>query len=169
MSTGPHKERNMNMGWTVDDTGESNYVKKGEVGTGVIAKIVGTDFKNVAKQGAKPEEKGILIFEGNDLRGKPLKPLICNKTNATMLAMITGSEDSDNWIGTTIILWNNEDVSYTNNQGQIEFGGTRIKKLNADPGRQIPTTPVADDDPPVANEGDLAGVDEDIHFEGGIG
>lgn len=118
------------MGWTVDDTRTSNYVKKSDVGEqGVVAKIVGTEFKNVAKQGAKPEEKGILIFEGNDLRGKPLKPLICSVTNASMMAVITGSEDSDKWVGTTIVLWNNMAVSYTNQQtGGIEFGGTRIKK-----------------------------------------
>ncbi len=163
MSTGPHKERNTNMGWTVSDTSTSNYVKKEEVGAGVIAKIVGTDFKNVARQGEKPEEKGILLFEGNDLKGKPLKPLICNPTNAAMLAIITGSEDSDNWIGTTIVLWNNPDVSYTV-QGKVCFGGTRVKKLNADPGRQIPTTSVADDEPPVASEGNVAGVDQDIPF-----
>lgn len=43
-------------------------------------------------------KKLILSFEGKD------KQLVCNKTNASIIQEVTGSNDTDDWIGKKILL-----------------------------------------------------------------
>lgn len=147
------------MGFNVNDLSTSKYLKKEDVGEGVVATVTGARKEDVSMQDQPAEMKWLLLLDGKDLSGEPLKPLVMNKTNGILMQAITGKGNSDDWVGTQIVLWNDPSVIFGNN-----VGGTRVKKYSADPGRQIPTTPVSEDGPPVASEADLAH-NEEIPFE----
>lgn len=49
-------------------------------------------------QGADKERKLLLMFKGMD------KGLVCNKTNATTISKVLGTDDTDEWEGQRIIL-----------------------------------------------------------------
>ena len=104
---------------------ESKFLKKEEVDPAVLVTINRFDKQNVAKEGAEPEFKWTAHFEELD------KPLVLNSTNLQMIAMICGSEDSDEWIGHKIVLYNDPNVSFG---GKIT-GGIRVRKPKAAPAK----------------------------------
>ena len=53
------------------------------------------------------------------------KPLVMNWTNLQACAKACGSENSDDWPGRRVILWNDESVQF---KGQVT-GGIRIRKV----------------------------------------
>jgi hypothetical protein len=128
------------------DMRESKFLKKEDVGRGMLATITGCIQKNVAKEGADPEHKWCLTFREID------KPLVLNSTNVQLCEAICGSDDTDDWIGKTIVLYTDPNVSY---QGKL-IGGIRVravKKTAAPPPPPPPIPPVADitdDDIPFA-------------------
>lgn len=77
----------------------------------VIATIKNVKIENIG-QGAKAEQKLVAYF--TDLE----KGLVLNKTNATMIAKIAKSDDTDDWKGTQVRLISTE-VEY---QGTIMMG-----------------------------------------------
>jgi hypothetical protein len=96
---------------------QSAYLKKEDVGTGVIATITGLAEVNVAMEGKPPDMKWVLHFEEAD------KPMILNTTNAEIIAKILGSEETDNWTGKKIVLYNDPNITY---QGKL-VGGIRVR------------------------------------------
>ena len=72
---------------------ESKFLKKEDVGTGLLLTVNGVGQENVAKQGADPEMKWVLHFEESD------KPLVLNQINIQIAAQVFGSEDTDDWTG----------------------------------------------------------------------
>jgi hypothetical protein len=78
---------------------ESNFLKKEDVGRGLLATITGCIKKNVAKEGAEPEYKWCLTFAESD------KPMVLNSTNIQLCEQITGSDDTDHWVGQKIVLY----------------------------------------------------------------
>ena len=100
---------------------ESNFLKKEDVGRGVLATISGCVQKNVAKEGASPEHKWCLTF--NELE----KPMVLNATNVQLCEAILGSDDTDHWIGKRIVLYTDPNVSY---QGKL-IGGIRVRAPKA--------------------------------------
>lgn len=96
---------------------ESKFLKKEDVGRGVLATISGCVQKNVAKEGADPEQKWCLTFRELE------KPLVLNATNAQLCEVILGSDDTDHWIGKAIVLYTDPNVSY---QGKL-IGGIRVR------------------------------------------
>jgi hypothetical protein len=84
------------------------------------------------------------------------KPLVCNWTNLQLLAKACGSENSDDWPGKRVILWNDESVQF---KGQVT-GGIRVRKV---PQPKVAPKPVAvsdadfdDDLPGWGDEGEAA-------------
>ena len=102
---------------------ESKFLKKEEVDPAVLVTINGIEKHNVAMEGADPEYKWCMTFKELD------KPLVMNMTNLQMTSMICGSEDTDDWMGHKIVLYNDPNVSFG---GKI-MGGVRIRKPKQQP------------------------------------
>ena len=120
---------------------DSKFLKKEDVGRGVLATISGCVKKNTAMEGADPEHKWCLTFHELD------KPLVLNLTNATTLETILGSDDTDHWIGKRIVLYTDPNVMYA---GKI-VGGIRVrapKPTAPPPPPPVHAVPLTDDDIP---------------------
>jgi hypothetical protein len=96
---------------------ESKFLKKEDVGRGVLATIASCVRKNVAMEGAEPEQKWCLTFRELD------KPLVLNSTNIQLCEQICGSDDTDQWVGKRIVLYTDPNVSYA---GKL-VGGIRVR------------------------------------------
>jgi hypothetical protein len=109
----------MNLG----DIRQSKFLKKDDVGEGVLVTIHRVDKENVAKEGAEPEMRACLYFYELD------KPMVLNSTNAQIIAKITGHEENieKNWAGMRIVLYNDPNVSF----GGKLMGGIRVRAPKA--------------------------------------
>lgn len=106
----------------------SKYLKSSDIDEDVTVTIKGIDLQNVAKQGEKQEMKPVVSFHELD------KPLVCNKTNARMIAKITGSDDTDDWAGKKVRLIATE----------VEFQGELVVAIRVrEPKRKSPIAPAA--------------------------
>jgi hypothetical protein len=81
------------------------------------------------------------------------KPLLLNSTNIKRAAAAFGSQDSDDWIGKKIVVYNDENVEFG---GQI-MGGIRLRAYKPKPPANKPKSP-------VNVEGGVAAMDDDIPF-----
>lgn len=118
----------------------SNFLKRDDVGEGVIVTITGLERQNVAKEGAPEELKWVMHFEEFD-RG-----LVLNSTNGQLVAHALKSDESDDWTNQKIILFDDPSVSF----GGKLVGGIRVRavpKASAAPFQRQPV-PVAG---PVSN------------------
>lgn len=112
----------------------SDFLKAADLNdTPVAVTIKGLKIETV---GRDKDEKPILYFEGKE------KGLVLNKTNGKTIAKIAGSEETDDWKGTKIILYPTE----------TEFGGemvdcirVRAPKPGGSPLRTPPPPPVEED------------------------
>lgn len=103
---------------SVNDVKNSKFLKKEDVGAGVLVTIRQVHQENVAKEGAEPEMKWCLSF--NEFE----KPMVLNSTNAQIIAQITGIEDPiESWAGKEIVLYNDPTVSF----GGKLIGGIRVR------------------------------------------
>lgn len=117
----------------------SKFLKKEDVGKGVLATIRSIDKVNVAIEGAEPEYKYAMSFNELD------KPMVLNSTNIHLTAQICNSEDTEGWIGKPIVLYTDPNVSFA---GKIT-GGIRVRAPR--PGTKVPekaAEPDFDDDIP---------------------
>lgn len=110
---------------------ESKFLKKEDVGDGVLATINLVDQQNVAMQGAGQEFKWCLHFAEVD------KPLVLNSTNIQLCKMICGSDDTDDWIGRKVVLYTDPNVSY----GGKLIGGIRIRAPRQQAAQPKPAAP----------------------------
>lgn len=111
------------------DIRSSKFLKKEDVGSGVLVTIKSVDKQNVAMDGAEEDVKFCLHFRELD------KPMVLNSTNAQLIVSITGIEDDieANWPGKEIVLYNDPNVSY---QGRL-IGGIRVR-AKVDPKEILP-------------------------------
>jgi hypothetical protein len=114
---------------TISDLKQSKFLTKSDVTPPVLATIRGYEQLNVAKEGAPVEEKYVLHFNQFE------KPLVLNSTNGQIIASITKSEDFDGWVGKTIVLYFDPNVSF----GGKLTGGIRVRAPKE--GAKIPTAP----------------------------
>lgn len=96
----------------------SEFIKKEDVGRGLLVTMTTVTKKNVAKDGAEPEYKWCLAFAELE------KPLVLNSTNIQLIEQITGSDDTDHWTGQKVVLYVDPTVSY---QGKL-IGGVRVRR-----------------------------------------
>lgn len=101
----------------INELSESKYLKKEDVQPPLIVTVSGLSKENLAKDGETPEMKPILHFS------EAVKPMVLNMTNAKLIAMVTGSEETDDWIGKKVTLWNDPTVSF----GEKMTGGIRVQ------------------------------------------
>jgi hypothetical protein len=105
---------------------DSKYLKQGDVPDPVIVTIAKLGRVNLAKEGDAPEEKWAIRFKEFN------KPMLLNATNIKLLEKACASDDTDQWIGKEVILYNDESVTFG---GQVT-GGLRIRKQQAEPTRR---------------------------------
>lgn len=103
----------------VNELKESKFLKRSDVGEGTIVTIRGVDQANVAKEGAEPEMKWILHVEEFE------KGLVLNSTNGQLIAQALKSEESDEWTGGKVVLYDDPSVSY----GGKLVGGIRVRSV----------------------------------------
>jgi hypothetical protein len=122
----------------INDAFPSAYIKASDLqGKSVIVTINRIEFEPV---GQKREMKPILYFDNKD------KGLVLNKTNANKIISITGSSDTEDWAGQSIIIYPTE----TSFQGDtVEC--VRVKSAPAN-GRKAVPVPVADPAPDLTDE-----------------
>lgn len=108
----------------------SKYLKKEDVGQGALVTIAGVKKMNVAVEGADPEYKWTMSFQELD------KPMVLNSTNIQLCAKACNSEDTDEWIGRKVVLYDDPNVSYA---GKLT-GGIRIRAPRNQP---APAKPVS--------------------------
>ena len=101
----------------INELKSSKFLKKEDVGEGLLVTIHSVSKHNVALEGAPDDMKWCVSFEELD------KPLVLNSTNAQLIAKITGDENTDGWPGKKIVLYTDDNVSY---QGKI-VGGIRAR------------------------------------------
>ena len=128
----------------VNDMIESKYLKQADVPDPVIVTVGKVGRVNIAKEGDPPEDKWAIRFKEFQ------KPMLLNSTNIKLLEKACGSDDTDDWLGKEVILYNDENVTFG---GQVT-GGLRIRKQQAQPTRKSTTI----------DNGPLADQDDDIPF-----
>jgi len=108
---------------------DSKYLKKEEVGEdGTVVTIEGFERVNVAPDDKPEELKWIMHTREFD------KPLIINTTNLKLCERVLGSDDTDDYIGKQIVLYNEPNITF----GDKLVGGIRVKAhRKAAPPRQI--------------------------------
>ena len=107
---------------------QSKYLARNDVGSGLDVTIKGIDQANVAMEGEPPEMKYVLHF------AEPIKPMVLNSTNAQLIALALKSEETDEWIGRKICLYDDPTVS---------FGGKLVGGVRCRPCAQPSPTPRA--------------------------
>lgn len=83
------------------------YLKADDLGDEDVAVTIKDCTQEMVGQGSDASLKLVLMFREFD------KGLICNKTNAKVIAKLYG-DDTDDWTGKKIVLWVNHDVQFGN-------------------------------------------------------
>jgi len=124
----------------ISEMKESKFLRKEDVGKGLLVTIANCVKQNTAMEGAPREDKWCLLYRELE------KPHVLNMTNANICAQVFGSEDTDDWIGKQIVLYVDPNVSYG---GKI-IGGIRMRKpkVQAPPVPPPPAAMLTDDEIP---------------------
>lgn len=117
---------------------ESKYLKKEDVGTGKLVTIKRLEKSNVSGDNQEPDEKYVLFFNEFD------KGMVLNWTNIQLIAHAVGSEETDNWIGKKIVIYEDPNVSY----GGKLVGGIRVRAPKPQAKAAPQPEPELDDDIP---------------------
>lgn len=101
---------------------QSKYITKDDVGVeGKTLTMQNVTQENMAKEGEPEELRYVLHF----MEAK--KGMVLNITNANLIAHITGQQDTDNWGGHQITIYNDPTIS----MGGKIVGGIRVRVPNA--------------------------------------
>jgi hypothetical protein len=114
----------------INELKKSSFLTKTDCGPGILVTIKSVQQENVASQGAPEELKYCVFFDELE------KPMVLNSTNGQIIAGITGSEESDNWVGHKIVLYNDPNISFA---GKIT-GGIRARAPKKQAARPAPAT-----------------------------
>jgi hypothetical protein len=116
----------------IDTAFPSKYLKASDLnGRTVTVTIARVEMEKVGD-----DRKPIIYFEGKS------KGLVCNKTNANMIAKIANSRDTDEWTG----------VSITLIDAEVEFQGEPTRAIRVRPATKAATRPAPP--PPVETPAD---------------
>jgi hypothetical protein len=146
----------------IKDLKQSQFLKKEDVGNGVLATIRDCTQENVALPGAPEQLKWVLHFDELE------KPLVLNSTNGQIIAQFIKSEETDNWIGHKIVMYSDPSIQF---QGKL-VGGIRVRAPRGQaakgPATAKPVTPAAPPTPPTARGSaqaeELNPADDDVPF-----
>lgn len=96
---------------------DSKFMKKEDVGEGKLVTIAELEQQNVAMDDQPPELKWIMHFKEFD------KGMVLNWTNIQLTAKALGTEETDEWIGKKIVVYEDANVSF----GGKLVGGIRVR------------------------------------------
>ncbi len=96
---------------------QSKFLARADVNPPILVTIKSIHQENVAKENEPAELKFALSFTNCE------KPMVLNNTNAQIIAMILKSEETDDWIGKQIVLYDDPNVSF----GGKLVGGIRVR------------------------------------------
>lgn len=116
---------------------ESKFLTKDDVDPPVLVTMGQVEKVNVALPDVEPEYRWALHF--NELE----KPMVLNQTNINLINSVTSTDDTDDWIGKKIVLYNDPSVSYA---GKLT-GGIRVR------GNQVAQAPVVPNQKPAPAAG----------------
>lgn len=119
----------------------SKYLKAADLnGSATTVTIERVELEDVG-QGAQKARKPVVYFVGKQ------KAMVLNKTNATMIAKIAGSDDTDHWTGTVIRLI----------AAEVEFQGELTQALRVREAKPAnpPKRPVQAEPMPVPSEDEI--------------
>ncbi len=103
---------------------ESKFLKKEDAADGILVTIQGVEKRDVGTE-AEPEQKWVLLLE-------EAKPLVLNSTNLALLEKALGSDNSDDWTGQKVVLYNDENVSFAGKlTGGVRVDVNRTKRYHA--------------------------------------
>lgn len=118
----------------VGDLRNSTFLTQDDCEPPIVVTADRVEKQNVALPDEKSDEKWCLYFKEPDI-----KPCVLNKTNGEIMEEITGSDDSDDWLGKQFVFYRDESVRFAGKK----VGGIRVRKY----------------EPPQAD-----GLDQDIPF-----
>lgn len=110
---------------------QSNFLTRADVGQGKLVTIREVHQENVAKQGAPEELRWCVTFDESE------KPMVLNSTNGQIIAQITKAEDTDQWTGHKVVLFDDPNVSF----GGKLVGGIRVRAPRNVPKVAAPVIP----------------------------
>ena len=116
---------------------KSKFLTQNDCDPPILVTINGWEEKNVAQDGADPDERIVLTFD------KVEKPLVLNSTNGQIIAAITGTGEIEDWTGTKIVLYREPNISF----GGKLVGGIRVRAPKQG-GTKPAAKPVDDSDIP---------------------
>lgn len=110
---------------------DSKFLKKEDVADGKLVTIKGVEKRDVGTE-AEPEQKWVLLLN-------ECKPLVLNSTNLALLEKALGSDDTDDWIGQAVVLFNDENVSFGGKlTGGVRVDVNRTKRYHAKQNQSAP-------------------------------
>jgi hypothetical protein len=129
-----------------------NYLKAADLS----GRRVTVTFEEVTLEEMKGEggKKLVAAFAGKD------KKLILNRTNADTITDILGTDETEDWIGKTVVLF----------PSKTSFQGKRVDCIRIDAvrkaanGRQLPPPPPPEPEEPEPGADDFQVSDDDVPF-----
>ena len=118
---------------------DSKFLRKEDVGRGLLVTVHGCEKHNTAMEGELAEHKWCLSFRETN------KPLVLNSTNIQICEQVFKSDNTDDWIGKRLVLYTDPNVSF----GGKLVGGIRVRavKKSAPPPPPPPVTELDESDP----------------------
>ena len=134
----------------VNDLKDSKFLTKEDADPPIILTIAGWRETDVSMESQPAKLKYVLDFKEVE------KPLVLNNTNGQRIALLTGKDDFDDWVGFEVTLFNDKMVEFG---GKI-VGGIRVHVPQPDLPQGVTRTvnpgyrgegppPPTDDAPPV--------------------
>lgn len=137
---------------------QSKFLTRADVNPPILVTIRGIHQENVAKENEPADMKYAMSFTNHE------KPMVLNNTNAQIIAQILKSEETDNWVGKQIVLYDDPNVSF----GGKLVGGIRVRaprvKTAAAPAPAPKPAPAPAPVEPEVPEGDLNPTDDEVPF-----
>lgn len=116
----------------------SKFLKQGDVDPPKLVTIKAMRQTNVAMDDQPEELKWTVLFKELD------KPMVLNSTNIQLLIKALGTDETDEWVGKQVVVYNDPNVSFG---GKIT-GGVRIRAPKKKTAEAMPTTEDFDDEIP---------------------
>ena len=99
------------------NVGNSPFFAREDIGDGLIGRISGMSYENVAPPDQPEDEKWCASFSDH------IKKLVINKTRARQISAIAGGGSEQDWIDTRIEMFDDPAVEF---KGK-EVGGIRVR------------------------------------------
>ena len=128
-------ERNKKMSPNINDMRETKYVSQNDVDPAVLVTIAKITEEDVSLDNEPTDKKWTVHFK------EDIKPLVLNWTNLNLIAIIVGSESTEDWIGKQIVLWRDKNIMF---KGELK-GGIRVREVRRQQTEpDVPESPVTE-------------------------